>query len=287
MMIGTILTSLEVEKMLEMIKPRKDVFAVVRLVNVNTGDAYTFNEDGSLNKSSCKCFDVWGKGSRCSNCISLQAYGIRGQLQKFEFKGDDIYYVIARYMEYEGQAYVLELVSRVDSKIFAGAIDSHEFAEKIRSYEKKLYTDALTGAYNRLYLEEQLQHMDHVSAAAMLDMDHFKSINDRFGHQGGDAALQAVARTILANIRSTDALIRYGGDEFLLVFAAMKPEALRPKLDYIRRQVEEIRPEDYPEMRMTISVGAIYTDKCDTAAIKQIDDLMYRAKGQRNLVVVA
>ena len=76
----------------------------------------------------------------------------------------------------------------------------------------------MTNAYSRRYYEEYVQYINDVSAVAMIDADNFKAINDQYGHNAGDQAIKAVSKAIQSCIRSDDIFIRYGGDEFLLVF---------------------------------------------------------------------
>lgn len=272
--------------MTELIKALNSIYLIVRLVDVNTNTVYMMDSEGVLTEQSGACFDVWGKKRRCVNCVSAQAYSTKGQLEKFEFIGNEIYYVISKYIEVQGRPYMLELVNKVDNKSFIGSVDQHLFAEQIQQFDRKLYVDALTGAYNRLYYEEQLQKLDSISAIAMFDIDHFKGINDTYGHQCGDAALRSVAEAVLNNIRNTDALIRYGGDEFLIVFSRMPEEIFLSKLERIRSTVESIRLEGYPKAQITLSIGGILSNTCNEAVIKQLDDRMYEAKEQRNCVVI-
>lgn len=273
-------------RMHELLIMLKRIYMIVRMVDVNSNIVFTIDSNGELMKQPGTCFSVWGKNRRCVNCISAQAYGAKGQVEKFEFIGNQAFYVIAKYIEYNNTPFVLELVNKVDNRSFVESVDQHLFAEQIQKYDQKLYLDALTGAYNRLYYEEQLQKLDSISAIAMFDIDHFKSINDTYGHQCGDAALRSVAELIFSNIRNTDALIRYGGDEFLIIFSKMPTEMFQNKLEKIRNMVENIRMEKYPDAHITLSIGGILANTCDETVFKQLDDKMYEAKANRNCVVI-
>ena len=79
-----------------------------------------------------------------------------------------------------------------------------------QAFKEKLYRDPLTGIYNRRYYDERLKNLEGWFSFAMIDMDNFKHINDRFGHQAGDAALYRAAQAIKSQIRSDDELVRYG-----------------------------------------------------------------------------
>ena len=92
----------------------------------------------------------------------------------------------------------------------------------------------------------------------MIDMDNFKHINDRFGHQAGDAALYRAAQAIKSQIRSDDELVRYGGDEFFLLFRDLPQQILEKKLQSIRATLDEIVIEEYPELHISASIGGDY-----------------------------
>ena len=112
----------------------------------------------------------------------------------------------------------MEMVFKMTDKIFLGAYGSGSLIDKISRFNRELYEDPLTGARNRRYFEEQLKSLDKMGAIAMIDVDNFKQINDSYGHVAGDAALCTIVRTIFEHVRADDVVLRYGGDEFLLMF---------------------------------------------------------------------
>ena len=81
-----------------------------------------------------------------------------------------------------------------------------------------LYIDSLTGIYNRRYYDEHFQGANDIQAMVVIDVDNFKHINDNYGHDVGDIVLQSIAQTVLSCVRKTDVVIRYGGDEFVIIF---------------------------------------------------------------------
>ena len=94
-------------------------------------------------------------------------------------------------------------------------------AAREQAFEEKLYRDPLTGIYNRRYYEEVARKTIGPAGVALMDVDDFKICNDTYGHYAGDMALKTVANTIQSCIRASDLLIRYGGDEFLLVLSGI------------------------------------------------------------------
>ena len=102
-----------------------------------------------------------------------------------------------------------------------------------QAFKEKLYRDPLTGIYNRRYYEEVVRKSIGPAGIALIDVDDFKICNDTYGHYAGDMALKTVANTIQSCIRASDLLIRYGGDEFLLVLSCIPGDFLQTKLEQI------------------------------------------------------
>ena len=90
------------------------------------------------------------------------------------------------------------------------------------------------GAYNRRYFEDEIKNKTNTAGVAVIDMDYLKVYNDTYGHRAGDHALEMMVNVIRQNIRKTDSLIRYGGDEFLLILPEISKESFNEKLKKIR-----------------------------------------------------
>ena len=147
-----------------------------------------------------------------------------------------------------------------------------------------LYMDPLTESYNRRFYEEFHEKWEDISALVMIDLDSFKYINDNYGHLAGDEALKAAARVIQTKVRKSDLLIRFGGDEFLLIFAENSGPILEERLEQIRQEVEKLTIPAYPDLHMSLSMGAVVTDRCDDERIEKADKLLYEAKAVRNCI---
>ncbi|MDO4198790.1 MAG: diguanylate cyclase [Erysipelotrichaceae bacterium] len=273
------------EAIVESLISLKNIYDIVRLVDVSNMIEYQVSEDGHVSKGAHHCFEVWGKTGRCENCISARAYHDKGRHSKYEFIGDNIFLATTKYIEIEGMPFVIEMVSAADDTIFLDAMGKQSLIKKVLAQNSKLYVDALTGAYNRNYLNEQLIDLK-VSAIAIIDVDNFKNVNDGFGHLAGDEALKKVAETIKSKIRNVDALIRYGGDEFIAVFSGIQEAVLPGRLELIRSAVEDLRFEDYPDLKVTLSIGGQMTDNCHFESIEKADKKLYEAKKTKNTVIV-
>ena len=274
----TAMTKQEAE---EMQKELRKVFAVVRLLDTDTIQTGDIKSPGT-----CKCFAYWKKDRRCENCISRKAFLDKSERAKLEFLDGKIYQVISKYLEIDDKPYVMEMINQLDEDILIDSDEREELIKKLTGYNKELYTDALTGAYNRRYYEDQLKNRIISAGVAMIDLDDFKLYNDTYGHDAGDQVLDTVVSVIRRNIRKTDVLIRYGGDEFLLVMPDIVENVFDKKLRQIQESIHEEQVPGYARLRISVSIGGVLTGgESVEAAIRRADQYMYQAKNRKNTVV--
>lgn len=157
--------------------------------------------------------------------------------------------------------------------------------------------DDLTGLLNRRRMSEVVQaerercvRSRRPLVLALLDLDFFKLVNDRYGHAAGDAVLCAFAGRVLDNLRSTDVLARWGGEEFLLLLPETSLDGALVLLERVRREVAELRVETAnDEISMTVSIGVAAGRVQETMeqVLEHADEALYQAKAQgRDRVVV-
>ena len=161
-------------------------------------------------------------------------------------------------------------------------------AAREQQLKDELYRDPLTGIYNRRYYEEVARKTIGPAGVALMDVDDFKICNDTYGHHAGDVALKTVASAIQSCIRSSDLLIRYGGDEFLLVLPGIPSDILQGKLEQICTAAQMASVPGYPHFRLSLSIGGTMqaiTDPMENAVCRA-DRLMYQAKCRKNAVMV-
>lgn len=161
-------------------------------------------------------------------------------------------------------------------------------AAREQQLKDELYRDPLTGIYNRRYYEEVVRKSTGPAGVALMDVDDFKICNDTYGHYAGDMALKTVANAIQSCIRKSDLLIRYGGDEFLLVLSGIPSDILQAKLEQIRVAVQQATVPGYSHFRLSLSIGGTMqaiTDPMENA-VRRADRLMYQAKCRKNAVMV-
>lgn len=161
-------------------------------------------------------------------------------------------------------------------------------AAQDQKLKEELYKDPLTGAYNRRYYEEVVRKSIGPAGIALMDVDDFKICNDTYGHYAGDVALKTVASAIQSCIRSSDLLIRYGGDEFLLVLPGIPGDFLQTKLEQICTAAQMASVPGYPHFRVSLSIGGTIQSITDPVEriVRRADWLMYQAKGRKNAVMV-
>ncbi len=264
-----------------------EIFSEVRLLDEDMIMSLENGERPENLEGVCSCLIADERDPVCENCLPVRAYHEKKQLSKVELSSAGLYHVTAVYVEIDGKPYVMELVKYLDDDLDEES-DEREFIEgKLNAYNKKLYTDVLTGAYNRRYFEDELRQRSISAGVALIDMDDFKLCNDTYGHNAGDKALAMFVNVIRKCIRKTDILVRYGGDEFILILPGVGVDTFTQKLRHIQQMVQEATVPDYPRMQLSVSIGGVIAvDEITGDAVHRADRLMYMAKTEHNMVVI-
>jgi diguanylate cyclase (GGDEF)-like protein/PAS domain S-box-containing protein len=173
-------------------------------------------------------------------------------------------------------------------EIFSDNSEKIHSLEIIQDLERKVFLDPLTGLANRRYVDlalparfDELQRYGWPFGIVMLDVDHFKGVNDRYGHDFGDETLKIIARTLLGGSRSSDIIGRWGGEEFIAVLTNVTALKLRNSAERYRVLVEQSSlPMESGLIQVTISAGATLVVPEDTpeTIIKRADKLLYQSK---------
>lgn len=263
----------------------KKVFTVVRLLDKREFRLEE-NDNPGGDMELCHCYDFWKKEKPCKNCIAARAFEEKSVRTKLEYLDSDIYQVTARYVEIDGQPYVMELLRKMDEEFLVDLENRDRLMEKLSGYNEKLYQDALTGVYNRRYYEDRIKQMTASVGVAMIDMDDFKIYNDTYGHNAGDLALITTVEAIRRCIRKNDTLIRYGGDEFLLVLQGISETMFREKLKQIRTEIYNANVPTYSKLQLSASIGGVMSaGRTVEETVMEADKFMYLAKNRKNTVV--
>lgn len=261
-----------------LLKDLSRVFEVVRLVDPKTNENLELDKDGKVITTPIHCYEIWGRNEPCENCISSRSLEGKEWVTKLEMRDRQMYFVLSKHINVNGRTCTLEIASHEDEAECTRCGGDND--APTRSSFMNFYRDALTGTYRRLYLESFQSNLESADAVAIVDVDLFKQINDTYGHPVGDEALKTIANTIRSGIRGSDTLIRYGGDEFLLIFSKIGEEVFYERLKQLRRAVQETKLPDYPEVKLDVSLGGVYRVHPLSEAIRQADLRMYENKAK-------
>lgn len=190
--------------------------------------------------------------------------------------------------------YLMRVHSSKANEVISDLVSSYQRLEvRRKEYQALSTTDVLTGAMNRAGINKFTDALfasgcERSSIGVMLlDIDHFKSINDQCGHDTGDQILQEVAQLVSANTRENDAFGRWGGEEFIIVSQQSSPHSLASLAEKLREKIAAHAFAARQPLRLTISIGATMAaqDEPFQAAFKRADQALYRAKNNgRNRV---
>lgn len=154
-----------------------------------------------------------------------------------------------------------------------------------RHFQKKLYNTPVDNVYNKQYYYDKLVN-SKVTAIAIMDLDHLKYINDNYGHSAGDDAITRVALALSRNVGTEGKIVRFGGDEFIIVFQEdIEPEYFKSVLEAVLDDVNRARLSEYPDIKLTLSVGGFLCAGIADEQLKYADKLLYEAKKKRNCIV--
>ena len=173
-------------------------------------------------------------------------------------------------------------------EVFSDVTAKKNIQRRSAELENLAFSDSLTGVPNRRYVElkvkQALQEVDQFGRSIgllMLDVDHFKDVNDSYGHEAGDSVLKAVCTTIILNQRPGDIVGRWGGEEFLALVMDVDSTLLTAVAERFRNLIaESAAPVEDARVKVTVSVGAtlLHRGDSDQSAIKRADELMYQSK---------
>lgn len=195
----------------------------------------------------------------------------------------------SEYSSYLLKSFVREKDEEINRELLKELIEKYsgvvrELEEKVEVIQKMSMTDGLTGIYNRKKFTEEFgrevkrhgRSREGLTLAVM-DIDHFKRVNDTYGHEMGDRILIEFCRIVMENIREVDIFARWGGEEFALIVVGSSKEGARIVLERVRERIEE-HNFDHGE-RLTCSIGSVTVeDAVPEEMFTKADKALYRAK---------
>ena len=262
------LTFMQAKKML---KELKQNFSFVRFVSCAGQKSFFLDDNDEIVYSSQRIFLE-------DDTMSKSGY--------YRIINNEVYYMMTKYFEIDSQPYILEIAVKTDLTGNEKDYYHDHLFKSFKNMHEQLYCDGLTKAYNRRYLDEKIYDDKSITAVAMIDLDRFKDINDRYGHHIGDKVLKKTVEVIKNGIRDKDALIRYGGDEFVILFVDIPLHIIERRLNQIRSDVEKLNIDRFEKLKINCSIGcAVGKGKVDQMIIVA-DDMLYQAKLTRNTVAI-
>ena len=191
----------------------------------------------------------------------------------------------------DSHAFAVRLLVSLSERLRANNTTVTNNVEKRRMYERAAMFDGLTGIHNRRWLDETLHRLeqrfrkspDHELCVSLIDIDHFKRFNDTYGHDTGDHVLTVVAATLAENLRPTDLVARFGGEEFVIIFPDTKLADAHNAADRVRLAVAAktlTTPDgrDLPSVSISMGVAELQQGQTVTELLKIADTALYRAK---------
>jgi diguanylate cyclase (GGDEF)-like protein len=193
-----------------------------------------------------------------------------------------------RFLRQRKEQELLEQVAALTERLKATEEDAANYKNRLNRQQQRLQVDTLTQLHNRSALDERLAleykrwlRYQSPLCLAIVDVDHFKSINDQFGHLAGDKALKVIARALSTALRDTDFVARFGGEEFVVLLPGISEDSIQLPLDKLRSVIKGI-PFRFKDERISISIslGATLFRSGDriTDAFERADKALYEAK---------
>lgn len=215
------------------------------------------------------------------NPTTVNAFYEKKQLTRLELVGNDIYQIVAEYAEIDGKPCVIEMIKPLSGEHLVCPGGLEQFSGLVKS--GNMYIDQLTGALDRRYYEEFLRNTRVNAGVMMIDIDDFSLYNDSQGHTAGDEALKASADAIRRSVRMTDTVIRYGGDEFLVIMPGLTEDRFAQQMRYIRRQIRKVEISGKGEAKLSVSIGGVLAgNELLSSAVERAGKLMFVSQGQDN-----
>ena len=232
------------------------------------------------------CYAQWKRTRPCENCVARRALEEKGRKSKLEYLDKELYQVTASYIQVDGKPCVLEMTQKMDRSLMLDPDDSFQLLSAITDQTEKLYRDPATGAYNRRYYDENYRNRSMTAGVALLDLDDLKLSNDVYGRAAGNSVLETAVNVIRRSLEEKDRLIRYSGDELLLLLPDIAQERFNRKLEKIRLQLRTASVPGYSRIQMSASIGGVWVENEELGvAVDHAERLMRYARIQKNTVV--
>lgn len=259
----------------------------VRLVNPSNCSVMEIDSSGRLFESGYVCYNFWKQDRRCANCTSMKCLAFQKGFSKIVFLDNEAFHVISQYVKVDGTSLVLEMLTRITDDALLGGNGERLPSRSISDMHSKLYLDPITHVRNRRYYNTKAQGPERICALAILNVDYFKDINNAYGRTVGDNVLMCIAKSIGEEIRKSDVLVRYYGDEFVMMFASIAPDVLESKLKKICSDISALSIDGIEDGRhISASIGGAVGPDIPAELLKKADEMLRKAKNHRGTVEI-
>ncbi len=257
----------------------------VRLVDPFEQRVVEVDRSGTLSKSDRHCYELWKQDRRCTNCTSLNCLKFQKKFSKIVFFDSEVFYMVSQCIKVEGVPLVLEMIARITDDAMIDQNGNQLSNISIADLNSKFYLDPLTNAYNRRYYNKKVKELKTICALAIVNVDNFKDINDTYGRTVGDNVLTYIAKAIGEEIRTPDVLVRYDGDEFVMMFETIAAEALKARLKKICSDISTLSIDGIKEGgAVTVSIGGAFGPDIPAVLLQKADEMLHKAKKKQNAV---
>lgn len=258
----------------------------VRLVDPLSQRIVEFDSSGKLFKSDHYCYELWKQDRKCANCTSIKCLKSQKKFSKIVFFDSEVFYVVSQYIKVDNTPLVLEGLIRITNDAMIDKNGNTLSSSSISDLNNKLYLDPLTNVYNRRYYNAKVNEPKNICALAIVNVDDFKSINDTYGRTTGDNILMHIAKAISEVIRTPDTLVRYDGDEFVIIFESIAADAFHEKLHNICDAVSNLSIEGVEGQHITVSIGGAIGPDVPSALLEKADEMLHKAKKIQGTVII-
>ena len=245
------------------------------------------SDNSMISKSGQCCYKIWKQDQRCANCTSMKCLAFQKEFSKIVFFDNEVFHVISQYVKVDGTPLVLEMLTRITDDALLDQGGKKLPSKSISDLRSKVYLDPITHVYNRRYYDAKAQTPGNICALAIINVDHFKDINSLYGRTVGDKVLLSIAEAIGREKRTLDTLVRYDGDEFVMMFASISPDTFEAKLEKICGDISALSIDGMEEgQHISVSIGGAVGPDVPAALMKKADEMLRKAKNNRGTVEV-
>jgi diguanylate cyclase (GGDEF)-like protein len=273
------------------------------LLEGTVGVFKNYREDSEVHITNLEIGDFFGEMSLFLNRERTATIVANENVTVYVIDRTSIFEHLRRYPE-SAFSFIQVLCMRLDNTNVTSAKNSVQYMEDISilrqikdELEATSYTDALTELYNRRFFMDNVNHFikmaeenEKTPFIALFDIDHFKKVNDTYGHQSGDDVLKEVAKTARTTLAGGDVVARYGGEEFIILIVAQDEREAFERIEAVRENIALTSvPYASGKISVTISSGIEKaSSECNVEnTIAEADRLLYVAKnGGRNQTVI-